>query len=306
MISIVIPTRNRSYTLKKVLPSYYIQKHVSEIIIVDDHSTDHTKEVVDQFSGHYPNIKTKIIQNKNHQGASYSRNQGVNAASNNFILFGEDDAYLEGSYTEILLRKFQTNHTTIGIVSGRLILMYPTEDPKTSIQRFGNGNPKHKKLFHYTTCSHVPDAYFEGDVKLPLTHALILTTKELLLKFPFDIFYSKGNAYREESDFQMHAYTYGYDILVTNETHCMHLHPRDVRKGGHRIGHLKSLYYKIYYTNYFYDKYYNKLKSKDNLLLPKMMAITLYAFIQTCEFGFAVFRYLKKSFFSFFLTRKEK
>lgn len=50
MISIIIPTRNRAYTLEKVLESYYIQKNVDEIIIIDDGSNDNTEEIVNTFT----------------------------------------------------------------------------------------------------------------------------------------------------------------------------------------------------------------------------------------------------------------
>jgi len=50
MISIIIPTRNRAYTLEKVLESYYIQKNVDEIIIIDDGSNDNTEEIVKTFT----------------------------------------------------------------------------------------------------------------------------------------------------------------------------------------------------------------------------------------------------------------
>lgn len=304
MISIVIPTRNRAYTLKKVLPSYYKQKEVAQIVFVNDNSTDETVKVIDDVSKNYPKITTTIITNDKQKGASRSRNLGVDAAAQEYILFGEDDAYLSENYCEILLNKLQTSAPSVGIVSGRLVQLSPGENYFLSIHRFGNGNPKVSKTFNYHTCSHTPNAYFEGDIFLPLTHALILTTKELLKKYPYDTFYSKGNAHREESDFQMHAYTNGVDILVTNDTHCMHLHPSDVKKGGHRTSHLKILWYKIYYTNYFYKKYYRQLRKKCRLTLPRSLAVLLYTGIEIKDFSYAVFLFLRKSLRNQLLNRK--
>lgn len=304
MISIVIPTRNRAYTLEKVLPSYYNQKMVSQIVFVNDASTDQTEKVIGDISKHYPNVETALITNECKQGAAFSRNRGVNAATNEYVLFGEDDAYLEDNYCEVLLNKFKSSSDSVGIVSGRLIQLAPQEEKSLSIERFGNGNPKNHKTFNYHTCSHVADAYFERDIFLPLTHALILTKKELLKKYPYDTYYSKGNAFREESDFQMHAFTEGVKILVTNDTHCMHLHPSDVKKGGHRISHLQVLWYKIYYTHYFYRKYYKALRQKCRLPLPRSLALLTYTGIQIKEFSFAVFSFLRKKFRNQFLTRK--
>ena len=40
MISVVIPTRDRSGDLEQVLPTYLSQQHVAEVIIVDDSTKD--------------------------------------------------------------------------------------------------------------------------------------------------------------------------------------------------------------------------------------------------------------------------
>ena len=60
MISIIIPTYNRNYILKKTLLSYYIQKYVKEIIIVDDNSNDNTKNFILDFSKKFKHIKNNI------------------------------------------------------------------------------------------------------------------------------------------------------------------------------------------------------------------------------------------------------
>ena len=105
MITIIIPTRNRAYTLEKVAESYYQQKHVDEIIFVDDYGEDNTKEVIDNISKNYPQIPTKYIRHDKRKGAAAGRITGYTNATNDYILFGEDDAYLGKNYTDILLKK---------------------------------------------------------------------------------------------------------------------------------------------------------------------------------------------------------
>lgn len=294
MISVVIPTRNRGYTLKKVLKTYYNQKNVNQIIIVDDASSDNTDQTVNTTASKYPAIETVSVKNSTQKGASYSRNRGVSLAKNELVLFGEDDAYLFDSYTEVLLKKLSEGVSSIAIVSGRLVNLHPGEDPYQAIKRFGNGDPKKKKMFSLVKFQHIPDAYYESDQYLPLTHALILTHKKLLEKFPYDSNYSKGNGYREESDFQANALVHGYKILVTNETHCMHLHPKDVRVGGHRTPYFERLCCNIYYTNYFFGKYYKGFQKRLNLKLPRWVAMTLFSYTQVWELTRAFFDFIFK------------
>ncbi len=283
MITIVIPTRNRAYTLKSVLESYYTQRFVDQIVIVDDCSDDETKSVVDAIANRYSIIETTYMKNSERRGASFSRNAGVEKAKNAHILFGEDDAFLEGNYAEALLSRFEAGD--VDIISGRLINLYPDEKPEDGINRFGHGDSKKHNPFNFLRFAHVPDAYFEEEVQIPLTHALILTTKDLLKKFPFDPFYSQGNGFREESDFQMNAYVNGKVIVTTNATHCMHLHPENVGQGGQRSSPLKRLWYSYYYTNYFLKKYYAALKRRGSVQYPRQMAMFFYLCSLFAEYG---------------------
>ena len=43
-ISVIIPTYNRIDKLERVLPSYLSQRHVGEVIVVDDASSDGTRD----------------------------------------------------------------------------------------------------------------------------------------------------------------------------------------------------------------------------------------------------------------------
>lgn len=288
-----MPTRNRAYTLKKVLRTYYRQKHVDQMIIINDASTDDTHHTIQKIAAEFPLIETIIVTNDSKKGAADCRNLGAQKAKNDLILFGEDDAYVAENYTDVLLRKLQANKQT-KIASGRLVSLFPGENPYHAIKRFGKGNPKMRKTFSATKFSHLPEAYYQNDITLPLTHAMILTYKDLLLKFPYRTIYSKGNGFREESVYQANIFVNGYDILATNETHSMHLHPQDVRTGGHRINILSALWYKIYYTHLFYQSFYQQYRAKLGLKLPRFLAIICYSVTQIYEIFIAGVLYLMK------------
>ena len=275
MISIVIPTRNRAYTLIQVLDSYYLQKLVDEIVIVDDYGNDNTSEIIESISIKYPYIKTKYIKHEKQKGASAGRITGYTNSKNKYILFGEDDAYLENNYTTVLLKKIEESKG-IGIVSGRIIYKLYKEEINISLKRFQYGK-MNVPIFDTKHFGVNIEAYFKEDVELPMTHALFLTKKELLQKFSYDPFYAQGNGYREESDFQINAFVNNYKVICTNDTHCFHLSREEVKTGGQRVNRLKQLYWNIYFTNYFYDKYFDRIKEKLHIQYNKHIAMLLFS-----------------------------
>ena len=89
-ISVIIPTYNRRNTLPRAVESVLNQTYKPiEIIVVDDGSTDGTKEM---FSEMYPLVRYIYQANS---GVSSARNTGINSASGAWIaLLDSDDEWL--------------------------------------------------------------------------------------------------------------------------------------------------------------------------------------------------------------------
>ncbi|MFA6138021.1 MAG: glycosyltransferase family A protein [Sulfurimonas sp.] len=87
-ISVVIPTYNRYEVLQRALISVYSQSHMpSEVIIIDDGSTDNTSQITKEF----PYVK--YIYQKN-AGVSSARNLGIKNSTCRWIAFlDSDDAW---------------------------------------------------------------------------------------------------------------------------------------------------------------------------------------------------------------------
>ena len=74
MISIIMPTYNRAYIIERAIQSVIQQTYKDwELIIVDDASDDHTKDVVMKYLSY--NIQYYV--NSINKGANLSRNIGV-------------------------------------------------------------------------------------------------------------------------------------------------------------------------------------------------------------------------------------
>ncbi|MBS0419373.1 MAG: glycosyltransferase family 2 protein [Proteobacteria bacterium] len=273
MITLIVPTCNRAHTLRIVAPSYFQQADVSEVIFVNDAGTDETPAVIDQLAREYPHVETRLLTNKQRLGASESRNVGVRAASNPYVLFCDDDEYLEAGYARVLLSKLV--ELNAGAVSGRRIYLEPGESPTQALRRFGTGL-RRTKPFRFVICEYVNAARYSGDIRLPITNAIILTHKSLLQQFPFDSRYARGNGYREESDFQMNLFTNGYDIYVTNDRHSFHLPLSQVRTGGQRARVWARIRWALYYTHYFFGKYYQQYARRTGVRTPRWAAMALF------------------------------
>jgi glycosyltransferase involved in cell wall biosynthesis len=92
-ISLIIPTYNRATHIKNTLLSVFSQTiKVDEIIIVDDGSTDNTKQLLEQYD-------IKYIYQEN-QGVSSARNRGIKEAKNNWICFLDSDDIWEANKIE--------------------------------------------------------------------------------------------------------------------------------------------------------------------------------------------------------------
>jgi glycosyltransferase involved in cell wall biosynthesis len=89
-ISVVIPTRNRSQLVKRAISSALNSGEVcGEVLVVDDGSTDDTREVVASIS----DSRVKYLYSDS-KGGPAARNLGFRAANNTLIKFLDDDDYL--------------------------------------------------------------------------------------------------------------------------------------------------------------------------------------------------------------------
>ncbi|MCP2520499.1 glycosyltransferase [Candidatus Aminicenantes bacterium AC-708-M15] len=85
-VSVIIPTYNRASFLKEAIESVLNQEYSDfELIIIDDGSTDNTKEIIKQYEG-----KLKYYY-QSHKGVSPARNAGLKLARGDFIAFLDSD-----------------------------------------------------------------------------------------------------------------------------------------------------------------------------------------------------------------------
>lgn len=105
--TIIVPTYNNDKFLKDCINSLLYQNtdYTYEVIVIDDGSTDNTKEILDL----YKNEKL-IVYHQENKGVSSARNLGLFHARGNFLFFVDSDDVLPNNAINSLLKKaIETN-----------------------------------------------------------------------------------------------------------------------------------------------------------------------------------------------------
>lgn len=88
LISVVIPTYDRSASLRRAIASVFCQTIDDyELIVVDDGSTDDTLQVLADIH----DSRLRVIRHPKNLGASTARNSGVNASHGTYVAFLDSD-----------------------------------------------------------------------------------------------------------------------------------------------------------------------------------------------------------------------
>src|SRR5687767_6466592 len=86
LVSVILPVYNRAGWVARAVESVFSQtyRHV-ELLVIDDGSTDNTREVLENFG---PRL---TILKQSHAGAEAARNLGLKEARGEFVAFIDSD-----------------------------------------------------------------------------------------------------------------------------------------------------------------------------------------------------------------------
>jgi glycosyltransferase involved in cell wall biosynthesis len=89
-VSVVIPAYNRAKTIAYCLDSVCNQTvPADEVIVVDDHSTDATVDIVNNYRRTHPSVRCVVLERNS--GAQAARNRGIAEATGEWIAFQDSD-----------------------------------------------------------------------------------------------------------------------------------------------------------------------------------------------------------------------
>lgn len=134
-VSIIICTYNRSELLSEALDSLAKQvdsPNIFEVIVVDNNSTDDTRDVVESKVSGYPTSLSYVYEGR--QGLSYARNTGIERAKGEIIVFTDDDVEAEAGWLDAIVAAFDS--PDIACAGGPIRPIWPFAKPEWLTERW--------------------------------------------------------------------------------------------------------------------------------------------------------------------------
>jgi glycosyltransferase involved in cell wall biosynthesis len=111
LVSVIIPTFNHAHFIEETLDSVFFQSYRPiEVVVVDDGSTDNTKEVVEKW--YKKNNDDGFVLNYLYQrnnGAPSARNKGLRFCTGEYIQFIDSDDFILKDKFLSAVNIFKTN-----------------------------------------------------------------------------------------------------------------------------------------------------------------------------------------------------
>jgi GT2 family glycosyltransferase/glycosyltransferase involved in cell wall biosynthesis/Flp pilus assembly protein TadD len=246
--SIVIPVFNKVEYTRKCLEA--LSKNTAEgtyeVIIVDNASTDGTKEYLTSLNG-----KVKVISNETNFGFTEACNQGARIATGEYVMFLNNDTEPQPRWLESLIELVESDNS-VGIVGSKLV--YPDgrlQEAGGIIFSDGNG-------WNYGRFGHPEDPRYEYVREVDyVSGASLLIRTELLKKLNyFDEQYSPG--YYEDTDLCFSVRSLGYKVMYC--PFSIVIHHEGVTSGTDLAEGMKQ--YQIVNREKFVNKWKNVLQER--------------------------------------------
>ena len=129
-ITVAVLTFNRSRLLRETLAGMVRQNYPAdgwELIVVDNNSTDGTREAVSSFASAVPSPRLVV---ETRQGLDHGRNRAIDEARGEVIVLADDDILVGPDWLAQLVAPFQSDSAhRIGVVGGEVVPVFPDGIP---------------------------------------------------------------------------------------------------------------------------------------------------------------------------------
>ncbi len=111
LISVVVPIYNVAEYLNECIDSILDQDYkTTEILLIDDGSTDHSGKICNEYARKHRNIR--VIHQEN-AGLSAARNKGLSVAKGYYICFIDSDDYILPGYLSEMIKTIKKENADI-------------------------------------------------------------------------------------------------------------------------------------------------------------------------------------------------
>ncbi len=223
-LSVLIPTYNRLDILKKtlkVLGAQNLAKKNFEVVVINDGSTDDTKDWLNSYSG---KLNLTVLNQKN-SGQGIARNNGLKKAQGDIILFlGDDMIPAHPDYLKMHVEEHTKHYGLENAVLGRID--WPPELEQNDFMKWmTNGSSIFGKFGGHQFAYEKLDRGETPDFNFFYTSNLSLKRK-FLGDDPFDVDFSKYGWEDIELGYRLQK-NKGMKMIYAKEALTYHDHPMD-------------------------------------------------------------------------------
>lgn len=120
LVSVIMPSYNAAKYVERALNSVFEQTYQKvEIVIVDDHSSDGTPELIQKYADIHPEIR--YVPLEKNMGAGYARNKALELARGQYVAFLDCDDEWMPDKLERQLKCMKENNTSFGYAAIEMI-----------------------------------------------------------------------------------------------------------------------------------------------------------------------------------------
>lgn len=227
--SIIIPCFNQlKYTMKCINSIIKYTKEPYELVLIDNGSTDGTSKYFEKL--YQDKLKLIIIKNSTNIGYGAACNQGIKAATGNYImLLNNDTVVTEGWLTRMLI--VGNNFQDIGIIG-------PRSNEVSGAQKIVNISYKNEQEMHEYAQKRAVLHLAQGFATNRAVGFCMLIKKEVVdFIGGFDLRFGLGNY--EDDDICLRARIAGYKIWICNDVFIHHYGSKTFI--GNQLNHTKLM-----------------------------------------------------------------
>jgi glycosyltransferase involved in cell wall biosynthesis len=129
-ITVAVITYNRSRFLRETLAGLVRQDYPAdrwELLVIDNNSTDDTRDVVASFMASTPTPR-HVLELR--QGLDHGRNRAIDEAQGDVVVLVDDDILMEPTWLGQLVAPFSSDRAhAIGVVGGEVVPVFPDGIP---------------------------------------------------------------------------------------------------------------------------------------------------------------------------------
>src|SRR5687767_12526125 len=114
-VSVVMPVYNERWTIREILRRVLSSPHVDELVIVDDGSTDGTREMIPRALEKHRDkkVRVQVLFQKCNRGKGAALSAGFQAATGDIILIQDADLEYDPQDYEKLLEPIRKGHADV-------------------------------------------------------------------------------------------------------------------------------------------------------------------------------------------------